>query len=238
MTAARSVLVFATLDDLIAAGIEAWQAVSQAAVHRQGQFRVALAGGSTPQRFYQALASVPGIPWAETWVFWGDERYVPQDHSDSNARMAQEALLAKVPIPPQQIFPWPTDSGDPAIDAARYETTLRQVFGDPWPQWDLLLLGMGDDGHTASLFPGTTSLQVTDRWTAVGNKGGEPRLTLTYPAINASQQVMIWVAGASKVAMIQQVLGTAGEWPIQRVKPQGSLVWMLDRVAAAGLPWV
>jgi 6-phosphogluconolactonase len=237
MMVQRAIQVYATLDDLVLAGVALWREMSRAAVAAHGCFRVALAGGSTPKRLYAALAKEHGIPWESTWVFWGDERYVPPDHPDSNAGMAQAALLNHVPIPKKQIFPWPTHSGDPWLDAAAYAATLRHVFGDS-PTWDLLLLGMGDDGHTASLFPGTAAVQVQNTWTTVGEKGGDPRLTLTFAALNAARCAVIWVAGSGKAKRVQEVLSQAVGLPIQGIKPQGSLIWMLDGEAAAALPWV
>ncbi|MEN9220756.1 MAG: 6-phosphogluconolactonase, partial [Thermostichales cyanobacterium GMQP_bins_62] len=114
----RAIQVYASVEDLTAAGVHLWRQLSQQAVARQGCFRVALAGGSSPKRLYEVLATVADLPWHRTWVFWGDERYVPPDHPDSNARMARLALIDQVPIPPKQIFPWPTHRGDPAGDAA------------------------------------------------------------------------------------------------------------------------
>ncbi len=220
--------------------IEIWQQLAAQAIGGRGRFVVALAGGSTPKRFYAALAEREGIPWQQTWLIWGDERYVPPDHPDSNYRMVQQALLERVRIPPEQVLPMPTQGGDPAEDARRYEAQLRSVLGvgegEEVPSLDLVLLGIGEDGHTASLFPGTAALQVQDRWVTVGEKEGQPRLTLTYPVLNQAAQVVFLVTGAPKAAIVHKALTTRADLPCQRVNPKGRLLWLLDRAAAAHLP--
>lgn len=225
-----------TPEDLVARGTILWRQWSAAAIAERGRFTVALAGGSTPKQLYRALAQTPGLDWQHTWLFWGDERYVPPDHPDSNYRMVQEALLDAIAIPPAQVIAPPTDGGDPAQDAQRYQATLQQLFTSDWPQFDLTLLGMGGDGHTASLFPGTPALGVEDRWVTVGEKEGQPRITLTRPALNASRQVVLLITGAGKAARLQEVLTTPPHLPIQQIRPQGHLLWFLDVAAAAQLP--
>ena len=199
-------------------------------------FAVALAGGSTPKAFYESLATAD-LPWDKVYVFWGDERYVPADHPDSNYRMTKEALLDRVPIPQPQIFPFPTQSGDPQADANRYSDTLREIFQSPLPRMDCTLLGVGGDGHTASLFPGTEALQSQSSVT-VGSKDGAPRLTLTYPSLNASRRVMFWIAGAGKAEIVKTLLTEDAGLPAQAVRPAGDLIWVCDRAAAAQLPLV
>jgi 6-phosphogluconolactonase len=221
---------------LVQRGIELWRQWSAAAIADHGVFTVALSGGSTPKQYFAGLAAASGIDWQHTYVFWGDERYVPHDHPDSNYKMAKESLLDHVSIPQSQIFPMPTSSADPAEDATIYTTQLKQVFHSQWPQFDLNLLGIGEDGHTASLFPGTAALQVQDQWVTVGEKSGSPRLTLTLPAINHSRQTLFLVAGANKAEILRQVLTTDPHLPSQWVQPTGRLLWFLDAAAAAKLP--
>lgn len=147
---------------------------------------IALSGGSTPKPLYEALAQ-QDLPWDKIQIFWGDERFVSHDHPDSNARMARQAWLDKVPLPAANIHPMPTDDADPVDAAAKYDRELRQFFNldrDEIPHIDVMLLGMGDDGHTASLFPHTEALQVCDLLATVGNKDGQPRITMTVPIIN------------------------------------------------------
>lgn len=206
----------------------------------QSGFRLVLAGGSTPQPLYSALAKAD-LPWAQLHIFWGDERYVPTDHPDSNQQMARVAWLDQVPIPRDQIYGMPTASGDPVQDAIAYEQTLRTHFGPgvDWPCFDLILLGMGDDGHTASLFPFTDALQVCDRWVTVGQKDGQPRLTLTIPVLNQAKRVIFLVAGAGKQKALEAVLvpeTLPEQYPARFVQPQaGETLWLLDAPAAATL---
>jgi 6-phosphogluconolactonase len=207
----------------------------------QDRFRLALAGGNTPKPVYEALAQAD-LPWEQLEIFWGDERFVPPTHPDSNEHMARLAWLDRVPIPAENIYPMPTEGDDPAHCAQQYEADLRRAFGlaaGEWPMFDLILLGLGDDGHTASLFPHTAALQVTDRLVTVGDRQGQPRLTLTVPVLNAARQIWFLVAGASKVAALGHIFAAeddAQTWPARLVRPQGELFWLLDAAAAAGLP--
>ncbi|MFH7242523.1 MAG: 6-phosphogluconolactonase [Spirulina sp.] len=205
---------------------------------------LALAGGSTPKPIYEGLAQ-QDLPWDKIYVFWGDERYVPVDHPDSNAGMAKRAWLDQVPIPADHVWVTPTTEGDPAQSAQRYEADLKAVFADlqplasaGFPQFDLIWLGMGDDGHTASLFPHTAALAVEDAWVTVGDKDGEPRITFTAPLINHSRQVMIVAAGASKQTALTQVFSPTAEdaaYPVRLVRPTGHLLWLLDAEAVGDL---
>ncbi len=215
-----------------------------AAVADHGYCTLALAGGSTPKPLYSALAE-QALPWERLYIFWGDERYVPVDHPDSNAGMAKAAWLDRVPIPAEQIFIVPTAEADPAASAHRYEAMVKAAFSplqhlspDEVPQFDLILLGMGDDGHTASLFPHTAALAVGDRLTAVGYKGTDPRVTFTAPLINRSRRVLFLVAGADKQAALAQVFAAEGDdraYPSRLVRPQGELRWLLDQLAVGNL---
>lgn len=212
----------------------------QATIAERGFSTIALAGGSTPKPLYEALATCD-LPWEKIHVFWGDERYVSPDHPDSNQGMARTAWLDRVAIPAANIHPMPTGTGDPALDAQQYETELREFFNlsvGEFPSFDIILLGIGDDAHTASLFPYTDALQVRDRLVAVGNKDGQPRITLTVPLINAAHCVMFMVAGASKQAALAQIFApTADErtYPARLIQPQGELWWLLDAPAGENL---
>lgn len=212
----------------------------QSAVAARGRCTLALAGGSTPKPLYETLAA-QSLPWDKLWIFWGDERYVPIDHPDSNAGMAKAAWLDQVPIPADQVFPVPTDAPTPAAAADAYEATLKQVFPDAagdFPAFDVVLLGMGDDGHTASLFPHTAALTVQDRWITVGQKGDDPRVTFTAPLINAAHQVIFLVAGDNKQPALRQVFADQADeaaYPSRLIQPQGALWWLLDAAAGAGI---
>lgn len=195
-----------------------------------------LAGGSTPKPLYEALAQAD-LPWDRIHCFWGDERYVSPDHPDSNEGMARRAWLDQVPFPADRIHPMPTGSGDPSQDARAYDRTLGEFFGvgdGEFPAFDVVLLGMGPDGHTASLFPHTEALGVVDRRVTVGNKDGEPRLTLTLPQINQSKCVIFLVTGANKQPALGEIFSPTGDdrqYPARSIRPQGSLYWILDRAA-------
>lgn len=236
MVQAFQLEVHLTPADLVTRGIDLWRQWSQAAIAARGRFTVALAGGSTPKQLYAALARTPGVNWEQTWLFWGDERYVPHDHPDSNYRMVREVLLDQISLPTEQVIACPTDGGDPLQDAQRYEQSLKRIFSSSQPQFDLTILGMGDDGHTASLFPNTPALAVEDRWVAVGDKDGQPRLTLTFPALNGSHQILFLITGSKKASRLKEVLTTEPHLPVQKIRPQGNLLWFLDQAAAAELP--
>ena len=209
----------------------------------KGPFRVALSGGSTPKALYGLLASDEfrdRFPWRQVSWFWGDERFVPYDHPESNYRMAREAMLAKAPVPPENIFPIPTD-GDPEDAARRYERTLNEIYGAPAldpsrPLFDIVLLGMGPDGHTASLLPGDKLLAERKHWVgAVAHGRPEVRITLTYPAIESSRHVAFLLEGTAKAAMLGAIHAGGSQLPAARVRPVGELTWFADRAAAAGV---
>ena len=209
----------------------------EAAIADHGQFRLVLAGGSTPKALYEQLAH-QDLPWSQIHVFWGDERYVPHTDPQSNAGMAVQAWLNHVAIPPENLHPMPTDAADPAQAAQAYDQHLRDFFDCPpgeFPTFDLILLGMGDDGHTASLFPETEALEVCDRLITVGEKESQPRLTFTIPLINQAQAVLFLVTGANKQAALAEIFAETSNprhYPARFIRPQGSLTWLLD--AAAG----
>jgi 6-phosphogluconolactonase len=208
----------------------------QAAIAQRGQFTIALAGGSTPKPLYEAIAS-QSLPWDKIHVFWGDERYVPPTHPDSNEGMARQAWLDHVEIPTANLHPMPTDEVDPAVAAAKHEQELQTFFqssSGTFPSLDLILLGIGDDAHTASLFPHTEALQVRDRLITVGDKDGQPRLTFTVPLINQARCVIFLVAGASKQAALAHIFAPEADettYPARLIRPQGELWWLLDQAA-------
>lgn len=210
------------------------------AIAQRGQCTIALSGGSTPKPLYEAIAT-QDLPWNAIHVFWGDERYVPADHPDSNQGMARKAWLDQVAIPPENIHPMPTESADPTIAANQHEAELQaffQVEPGSIPNFDIILLGIGDDGHTASLFPHTEALQVRDRLVTVGNKDGNPRITFTAPLINQSHAVIFVVAGAGKRPALAEIFAPTGDaltYPARLIQPQGELWWLLDQSAGQEL---
>lgn len=212
----------------------------EAAIEQRGRFTIALSGGSTPKPLYEALGQ-QNLSWDKIHVLWGDERYVAADHADSNQLMARSAWLDKVDIPAENIHAMPTDASNPAEAAARYEQDLQKLFNSQpgeFPAVDVILLGMGDDAHTASLFPNTEALKVTDKLVTVGNKGESVRLTFTYPLINAAECVIFLVAGENKRPALAQVFApTASEttYPSRLIQPQKEIWWLLDEAAGAEL---
>ncbi len=211
----------------------------RSAIAARGRCSIALSGGSTPKPLYQALAQTD-LPWDQLFIYWGDERYVPMTHADSNAKMTYEAWLSHVAIPAENIFVVPTETNSPQTSAEQYQQALADSFGTPhMPEFDIMLLGMGDDGHTASLFPHTAALKETERWVTVGQKGDQPRITLTAPLINCSRHVLFLVAGANKQMALSQVFAPEADnatYPARLIDPVGELRWLLDEAASQGLP--
>jgi len=213
------------------------------AIAAAGPFRVSLSGGSTPKTLYGLLASDEfrgRFPWARVSWYWGDERFVPHDHPESNYRMTREAMLSRAPVPPENIHPVPCD-GTPEEAAWRYEGALQANYGarllDPTnPLFDITLLGLGPDGHTASLLPGEPVLEERERWVvAVSHGRPEVRITMTYPVIESSRRVAFLVAGKEKSAIFSAIRAGDSKVPAARVRPVGELIWFVDR-AAAGEP--
>jgi 6-phosphogluconolactonase len=212
------------------------------ATTKEGRFAIALSGGSTPKRLYQLLARPPyrdAFPWARTHLFWGDERFVPHDDPKSNYRMTREAMLSRVPIPPANIHPIPTEGMTPDEAAAAYERELKAFYGadrlDPArPLLDVNLLGLGTNGHTASLFPGTAVLEERRRWVAPVVTADEPhpRITLTYPALESSRQAAFLVAGAEKREILARFRRRDQALPAARLTPVGTLRLFADAAAA------
>jgi 6-phosphogluconolactonase len=214
--------------------------MTSVALAGKGTFRVSLSGGSTPKALYGLLASDEfrsRFPWQLVSWYWGDERFVPYDDPESNYRMTRAAMLAKAPVPQENIHPIPTD-GTPEDAARRYEQTLQQAYGatvlDPArPLFDVTLLGLGDDGHTASLLPGDAVLEERERWVAVVSHGRpEIRITMTYPVIESSRRVAFLVTGREKAAILRAIRAGGSRVPAARVRPLGELIWFVDRAAA------
>ena len=241
----RNVRTYPDAHGLAHAAGRHFTAIAAEAIAARGRFSVALSGGSTPRPLYEHLAReelASWLPWSSVHVFWGDERCVAPDHPDSNFAMAREALLDHVPIPPVNVHRIRGEM-DPTEAAAVYERTLRQFFV-PGQEgeictFDLVLLGMGNDGHTASLFPGSEPLEEQSRWVAAhyADQGRGWRITLTPPAINAARHVIFLVSGAAKAKILQQVFAGARQphpLPAQVIAPNsGELLWLIDSAAAA-----
>jgi 6-phosphogluconolactonase len=233
------------VEDAAALAVEAAALViehARAAVALRGRFTLALSGGATPRATYERLAEPPErdrMPWDRTWMFFGDERCVPPDHPESNYLMASETLLSKVPVPTSQVFRMRGESEDPEAAATEYARTLATVFGTrrgEMPRFDLILLGFGVDGHTASLFPGSPALKEVFRSVAAVHAAAAAipqRLTLTYPVLNAAACVAFLGSGAEKAKVVKAMLGERAALPAAMVQPtDGTLLWILDRGAA------
>ena len=241
---AAEVKILADAKEVSRIAAEHFVQLARAAIETKGEFDVALAGGSTPRASYEILAkSASKLPWEKVHVFFGDERCVPPDHPDSNYGMARDALLSKVPIPANNVHRMKGEVDAPAA-AEQYEGEMRRHFrlgNGELPRFDLVMLGMGDDGHTLSLFPGSEALNETSRLVAANwvEKFQQPRLTLTYPVVNNAAEIMFLVAGAGKARVVAEVLGKnppADRYPVQKIKPaDGRTLWLLDRTAAQGL---
>jgi 6-phosphogluconolactonase len=236
--------ILTTPQELFAAAAEEVVRAANEAVSQRGRFSIALSGGSTPKSLFNLLATnaKSALPWDRAFFFWSDERHVPPTDDQSNYRMADEAMLSKVPVPAGNVLRILAENPDAAAAATAYEQTLRTFFNvqpGEIPRFDLILLGMGPDGHTASLFPGTAALQekshlVVANWV---EKLKTSRLTFTLPLINAARSVAFLVSGIDKAPAFYEVLeGTApGEqYPSKLVRPtDGRLIWFLDRAAAS-----
>jgi 6-phosphogluconolactonase len=244
ITSAPEVRVLETASDLFRAAAGEWSTLSAEAIRAKGAFTVALSGGSTPKSLYALLASssAPMLAWDKTYFFWGDERHVPPDHPESNYRMVNEAMLSKVTVPAQNIFRIHAEEADANAAASSYEQTLKDFFRlrpGEFPRFDLTLLGIGPDGHTASLFPGTPALQEKRRL-VIANwipKFNAYRITFTYPVLNQSACVMFLVSGKDKSEILREVLeNPSANLPSQNVRPtHGRLLWLVDRAATSSL---
>lgn len=248
MPAIHDIQVFSDQAALSVHAADLFVQAAREAVAARGRFTVALTGGSSPHKTYELLAQAPRsaqIDWANVFVFLGDERFVAYDDERSNYGMCRRLLLDHVPVPPAQVLPIPTDTATVSEAASVYAETLARVFGLPVdgtpPALDLILLGMGDDGHCASLFPGMPTLHVTDRWVVSSPPGTLPppvdRITCTFPVLNAARQVVFLVNGEKKAAAVRDIFeGGAGtdKHPSAGVQPtSGTLTWLLDEAAAS-----
>ena len=217
----------------------------KSSIKRQNAFTLAVSGGSTPRVMHRLLAKEPyrgAVPWEKTHLFWVDDRCVPLSDKASNYGAALKDFLEKTPMPPDRIHPMPT-AISPSEGADRYQKDLKTFFhpgGKGFPVFDLVFLGIGTDGHTASLFPGHKALDEKEKW-AIAVKGGKPnvnRLTLTFPVLNSAKKIVFLVSGKGKAEILGRLLGGKGtSLPAQRIKPaEGKLIWLVDRDAASMLP--
>lgn len=236
----KEIRIYLNLDGLSQAAVDLFIELQKESISDKGRFSVALSGGSTPKPLYEALASPDRqeeLEWEKVHIFWGDERCVPPDHPDSNYKMVNESLLKHISIPDQNVHRVPAEM-DPRMAAFSYEESLRGFFHGPLPFFDLIFLGMGEDGHTASLFPHSAGLNEEDRW-FIANYAPEQetwRLTLTKNAINAAKNIAVLVAGRAKADMLSDVL--EGDYqpyakPIQLIRPvDGRMTWFVDQASA------
>jgi 6-phosphogluconolactonase len=244
MSSNHTINVLATAADLFRATAEEFVRAGRVAIGLQGRFTVALSGGSTPKALYSLLAAnYQHFDWKHTFLFFGDERHVAPTAAESNYRMVHDSLLTKVAIPTDNVFRVKAENPDATAAAAEYESQLRRFFelnSEEFPRFDLILLGMGPDGHTASLFPGSAALNeqshlVVANWVA---KFNTHRITFTYPVLNHAAEVIFLASGTDKADMLHQVLESKNypPFPSQRVQPsEGRLLWMMDQAAAAKL---
>jgi 6-phosphogluconolactonase len=235
--------VLPTPDDLFRAAATEFVRIGRAAIAERGCFTVALSGGSTPRSLYSLLAQDhTDFQWSKTFLFFGDERHVPPNHHDSNYRMVNEALLSKISIPAGNVYRVRAELPDAATAAADYEKQLRDFFkttAREFPQFDLILLGLGPDGHTASLFPDSEGLKEQSRLVIANwvEKFKTHRITFTFPLLNHAADVMFLTNGANKADMVRQILegNPMPPFPAQQIQPENRLLWMLDEAAAANL---
>jgi 6-phosphogluconolactonase len=228
---------FATVNDLAQSAAD-W--ICKLALASEGRFAVCLSGGSTPRKLYEALAARgPDFPWPRSHWFWGDERFVPHDHPDSNFRLLDDAIFSRVAVPNGNIHAIPTAPVSPEQAAAAYERTLKDFYGAETivptrALFDVTLLGIGEDGHTASLFPGDPALAEDHNWAAavIGAKS-EARITLTYPVLDSSRDVAFLVTGEGKRGIVARAQSGDGTLPAARIRPVGRLHWFTDRAAGS-----
>ena len=233
------------LPDLVSlsrAALEEMLAIIQGAVAKRGRFAIALSGGHTPERMFSLWAQTAQYrdrtPWDRVHLFWSDERYVPADDPRSNYHMARETLISRVPIPPENVHPMPTSLSPPEECATAYEAELRKFFGSEPPAFDVQLLGIGEEGHTASLFPGSPVLDEKLRWVAAVRVAAQPpqRITLTPVVLNRGRNTFFLVAGEGKRAILSAIRDESdskpSQYPAGRIHPATEPIWFLDQAAA------
>jgi 6-phosphogluconolactonase len=235
--------VYKDAEELARAGAQLFVDEAAEAIRERGRFRIALSGGSTPRRVYELLATPAfnsRVDWNQVDLFWGDERYVPADAPDSNYRMAAQALLDHVPVPPANVHRVRTEVSPPAAAAGAYEDEIRKVFQESAsvPYFDLIYLGLGTNGHTASLFPHRPSLHERSRLVVADfvAEVNSWRITMTLPLLNHGRIVAFSIEGAAKAEVLRDILLGSRDperLPAQLVSPQGELLWMVDAAAAA-----
>jgi 6-phosphogluconolactonase len=239
----REIIICLDIAELSRQSAERFSQLVNQSVQGSGRFTVSLSGGSTPKHLYSLLGSPDykeRIPWNNVHFFWGDERCVPPDHPESNFGMVRESLLSKIQIPAENIHRMAGER-EPQAAAAEYEKHLQEFFGlesGALPRFDLILLGIGEDGHTASLFPGSDALNETERLVIARfvEKLNSYRLTLTLPVLNSGAQVWFLVTGASKADAVKKVLRGSADLPAAKVQPvNGRLVWFITQDAAPGV---
>jgi 6-phosphogluconolactonase len=247
VTSSAEIRVLTTPQELFAAAAEEVIRATTEAVSKRGRFTIALSGGSTPKSLFNLLATNArtSLPWDQMFFFWSDERHVPPTDPDSNYRMADEAMLSKIPVAAANIFRVPAENPDAAAAAQAYDLTLQKFFqSEPggFPRFDLILLGLGPDGHTASLFPETAALEEKSRLVVANwvEKFKTDRITFTLPLLNAARSVAFLVSGTDKApalhAVLEDAAAPATHYPAKLVHPgHGKLTWFLDKAAASGL---
>jgi 6-phosphogluconolactonase len=246
MSAAPEIRRVTTPQELFELAAEEVIKAANEAIAERSRFTIALSGGSTPKSLYNLLATNARsqLNWERMFFFWGDERHVGPDDPESNYKMANEAMLAKIPVAASNVFRIPSENPDAAVAASEYEETLKKFFGPQpgdFPHFDLILLGLGPDGHCASLFPETQALQEKSRWVVANwvEKFKTHRITLTLPVLNAARRVTFLVSGTDKAAALHSVLDTDApgeQFPSKLVRPtDGKLIWFVDKAAASSL---
>jgi 6-phosphogluconolactonase len=237
---------YPNLPELSRAAAEYVCETAEEAIKKSGVFTFVLSGGSTPRLLYEELACQSiskRIDWQKTHIFWGDERYLPPDHQDSNYALAFQRLVSKVDVPPANVHRIITESPSARDAADNYEKTLRQFFGPPpggeddtsLPSFDVILLGLGEDGHTASLFPGDAALEEKYRWVVAVDGANAfppvPRITLTFPVLNKADCVIFLVSGSKKKKVFEEIMNNPGTapYPAARIRPSGRLLWFIDK---------
>lgn len=240
LTSSREALLFPSRDSLTSFMMERWGEISSRAVKRKGRADVALSGGRTPVDVYRKVAEMGRtIPWDKIHIFLADERFVPPDHEDSNYRMIRDTIISRVTIPEENVHAIPTDGCDPETSARQYEEAIRffRLDAGQYPSFDLIVLGLGVDGHTASLFPGNNAVHETARLAAAvrRNDGSHDRITLTIPVLNSAAHLIFLVTGEEKAAILRRVVETRDiSLPAALVDPgRGDVLFLIDEEAGA-----